>query len=92
MSNQKGTGANMEAVDIEFAEEARQACSKALIKLANGNTRAVEEILTEFGTKCYRIVQGAKMAQEQTDLREDRFDLAALKVDLRSAAPEIEAD
>ena len=78
----------MEAVDIAFAEEARIVCSKALVKLANGNTRAVEEILTEFGEKCYRIVQGAKMAQEQADLQADRFDLATLTVDLRQDAQE----
>ena len=82
----------MEAVDIAFAEEARSACGRALVQLAIGQHRAVEEILTTFGQKCVKIVQGAKMEQEQTDLREDRFDLGALKVDLRSAAPEIEAD
>jgi hypothetical protein len=82
----------MEAVDIAFAEEARIVCSRALVQLAIGQHGAVEEILTEFGQKCVRIVQGAKMAQEQADLQTDRFDLASLKVDLRSEAPEIEAD
>ena len=80
----------MEAVDIAFAEEARIVCSKALVKLANGNARAVEEILTEFGHKCVKIVQSAQMAEETA--QPDRFDLAALKVDMQSAAPEREAD
>jgi hypothetical protein len=79
----------MEAVDIAFAEQARQACSKALLKLATGQQDKAVAILEEFGEKCYKIVQGAKMAQEQTDLRADRFDLGALKVDLRSEAPEL---
>ena len=82
----------MEAVDIAFAEEARIVCSRALVKFATGQQEAAVVILMQFGEKCANIVQGAKMEQEQDDLREDRFDLAALKVDLRSEAPEIEAD
>ena len=82
----------MTAAEIEFAEEARQACSKALLKLATGQTERAVEILEVFGGRCHDIVQGAKMAEEQADLREDRFDLAALKVDMRSEAPELEAD
>lgn len=80
----------MESVDIAFAEEARIVCSRALVQLALGRTDAVEEILTEFGQKCVKIVQGAKMAEEKA--APDRFDLTALKVDLRSEAPEGEAD
>ena len=76
----------MTAAEVAFAEEARIVCSKALVKLANGNARAVEEILTEFGQKCVKIVQGAKMTAEVAD--EDRFNLAGLKVDLRQHAPE----
>ena len=81
-----------QGVDVAFAEEARQAVSGALLRMANGHYDDAAAILEKFGARCVRIVQGAKMEQEQADLREDRFDLAALKVDLRSAAPEIEAD
>jgi len=83
----------MTAAEIVFAEEARIVCSKALVKLANGNARAVKEILTEFGQKCVKIVQGAKMtAEDVEDLRADRYDLGALKVDMRSESPEREED
>jgi hypothetical protein len=60
--------------------------------MALGKTLKVEEILTEFGQKCVKIVQGAKMAAEQQALQEDRFDLGALKADLRSKSPEREED
>ena len=90
----EGQRADMEAVDIAFAEEARIVCSKALVKIANGNARAVEEILTEFGQKCVKIVQSAKMEQEHAEVREGAFDLGALKasVNLHDNAPEGEAD
>ena len=78
----------MEAVDIEFAEEARQACSLALIKFATGQQDKAIAILEAFSEKCGRIVATAELAADQADLREDRFDLGALKVDLRSEAPE----
>ena len=80
----------MEAVDIAFAEEARIVCSKALVKFATGQQEAAAVILTQFGEKCANIVQGAKITEEVT--APDRFDLAALKVDMQSAAPEREAD
>ena len=82
----------MEAVDIAFAEEARQACSKALLKLATGQQNRAVEILEVFSQRCGKIVANAELAGDQTDLREDRFDLAELKVDLRSESPEREAD
>ena len=82
----------MEAVDIVFAEEARQACSKALLKLATGQQIAATIILEEFSERCGKIVANAELASDQADLREDRFDLGALRVDMRSEAPEREAD
>ncbi len=78
----------MEAVDIAFAEEARQACSKALLKLATNQQDKAVAILEEFSERCGKIVAAAELAGDQADLREDRFDLAALKVDMRSEAPE----
>jgi hypothetical protein len=80
------------AMTMVDAEEARRACSLALIRIANGRTAAAVEILEAFAQKCHRLVQGEKMETEQADLQADRFDLAALKVDLRSAAPERESD
>ena len=75
----------MGAVDIAFAEEARQACSKALLKLATGQQDRAVEILEVFSQRCGKIVANAELAGDQADLREDRFDLAELKVDLRSS-------
>ena len=74
------------------AEEVRQACTKALLKLATGQQDKAVEILEELGSRCGRLARAEQLATDQADLREDRFDLGALKVDLRSAAPEIEAD
>ena len=82
----------MTAAEIAFAEEGRKTCTKALSKMLTGQQEAAGVLLTQFGEKCARIVAEAKMQQEQADLREDRFDLAALKVDMQSAAPEREAD
>jgi hypothetical protein len=70
------------------AERVRIACSKALVKLAQGKTDAAATVLEELGRACADLVQGERMAQEQSDLREDRFDLAALTVDLSSDAQE----
>ena len=85
----------METADsqyLAFAEEARQACSKALIKFATGQQNAAILILETFSEKCGRIVASAELAADQENLRADRFDLAALKVDMQSHSPEIEAD
>jgi hypothetical protein len=78
----------MEAVDIAFAEEARQACSKALLKLSTNQQDKAVAILEEFSQKCGKIVAQAELATDQEALRADRFDLGALKVDMRSEAPE----
>jgi len=79
---------------LELADEARQVCSKALVKIGTGQVDAAVELLEAFGSKCWGIVQGAGMDREQADLREGTLDLAALRgmVDLRSEAPEHDED
>jgi hypothetical protein len=72
------------------AERVRIACSKALVKIGNGNIDAAVDVIGALCTECVGLVQGEKMAQEQEDLRGDRFDLAALKVDLNAPAAERE--
>jgi len=80
----------MEAVDVAFVEEARQACSKALLKLATGQQNRAIEILEVFSEKCGRIVAAAELAADQGNLREGTFNLADLKVDLHQDQPERE--
>ena len=74
------------------AEEVRIACTKALLKLATNQQDKAVEILEELGARCGKLARAEDLAADQADLREDRFDLAALKVDMHSAAPEREAD
>ena len=70
------------------AEEARQACSLALIRILNGRHEEAAVIVSEFAQKCGRIVEAEQMETEQADLQADRFDLATLTVDLRQDAQE----
>ena len=62
------------------------------LKLATGQQEAAVAIPEAFGGKCYSIVRGAQRAADQGNLREGTFDMAALKVHLRSEAPELEED
>jgi len=39
------------------------------------------EILSAFAQKCHKLTKGAELAQDQADLREDRYDLSALNRD-----------
>lgn len=80
----------MDGEGLEFAEEVRRRCTRALLRMGNGHTDDAIEIISALCGKAERIVHGAGMVQEQEDLRGDRFDLAALRVDLRSEAPELE--
>ena len=76
----------MDSEGIEFANQTRIACSKALVKWGTGQHDAAMELISELCGKAYGIVQGAKMTTEVED--PERFNLAALKVDLRQHAPE----
>lgn len=78
----------MDSEGIAFANEARIACSKAMVKWGTGQHDAAIEAISLLCDRAAAIVHGANMKNEQADLREDRFDLAALKVDMRSEAPE----
>lgn len=80
------------AAYLGLASEGRRICSASLVKMATGQQDEAIKLLEEFGTKCWRIVQGAAMAEEQGALRDDRFNLAELKVDLRQEAPERDDD
>ena len=80
----------MEQVDIAFAEEARQACSKALLKLATNQQERAVEILEVFSQRCGKIVAAAELATDQGNLREGTFNLADLKVYLHQDQPERE--
>ena len=83
----------MEAVDVAFMEEARQACSRALLKLATGQQVRAIEILEVFSEKCGRIVAAAELAGDRADLAADRYDLSALNkesLNLRDDQPERE--
>lgn len=77
---------------VELASEARRVCSAVLVKLATNQQDAAVKLLEEFGSKCWAIVQGAAMVEEQGALRDDRFSLAELKVDLRQEAQERDDD
>lgn len=83
-----------QGVDVAFAEEARQAISGALLRMANGHYDDAAAILEKFGARCVRIVARAELAQDQADLSADRFDLGALNstVNLRDHQPEREED
>ena len=70
------------------AERVRIACSKALVKMTNGKLDTAAAVLEELGRECADLVQGERMVQEQANLRADRYDLAALTVDLHSDAQE----
>jgi hypothetical protein len=83
----EGNGHTMATID---AEKVRVATSKAFVKIANGNIDAALDIIGALCTECVGLVQGEKMAQEQEDLREGRFDLSALTVDLNAPAEERE--
>jgi hypothetical protein len=79
----------MDSEGIALASDTRRDCTAALLAITNGRTEEAAGIISALGQRSWKIVQGAKMSAEVAD--EDRFDLAALKVDMRSEAPEHEA-
>jgi hypothetical protein len=80
----------MDSQGMEFAEQVRIRCTRALLRLGNGHADDAVQIISDLCGEAEAFVHGAKMGEEQAALREDRFDLAALRVDLRNGAPESE--
>ena len=71
-----------------FAGEVYKAALQ-IVGAAGGKGRAAELALS-LADRASTVKHGRQMAEEVT--APDRFDLAALKVDMQSAAPEREAD
>ncbi|MCW3050851.1 MAG: hypothetical protein JWN14_21 [Chthonomonadales bacterium] len=82
----------MDSQGLEFAEKVRRTIGRALADIAMGHQDGAVESLGKLCTEAHTLVQGSKMAEEREALREDRFDLAALRVDLGAEAPELQEE
>lgn len=79
---------NTEETLESFAEEVRKTLGKALADLGLGSRDRAINALGKLLDQAESIVHRKAMEKEKAD--PDRFALAALRVDLQSAAPEIE--
>jgi len=74
----------MKNTELEaFAAEVYREALK-IVGAAGGQGRAAELALA-LSDRAANVRNGVQMVGEQADLREDRFDLAALKVNLQAA-------
>ena len=80
----------MDAEGIQFADEVRIACGRALASLGMGNQDLAIERISALCGRAEKIVHGAAMKQEVAD--EGRYNLGALKVDLRNEDSEAGED
>ena len=77
---------------VAFAEEVRRACIDIAGAAGAGQTERAGHLALSLCTRAANMKQGKQMEEEQAGLRRGSFDLSALKVNLRSEAPERDED
>lgn len=77
---------------VAFAEEVRRACIDIAGAAGAGKTELAGQLALSLCTRAANVKHGKLMEEEQEHLREDRYNLAALKetVNLHDDQPERE--